>query len=201
MSLRLDSREDLGVSSLGDSVWKWELDLRVVEHLDSGSLGLRSVDWLDLEDVDTVSLGTMTGSHVTVALGDGSSDGVVTVLSVHVVVSGTGIVLEPDSVVLDGSGVLLELLLDREDLSVGLLHTTKHGDEVPETGLGDDMVGGEDLHLPDWSHWLLLRWDLASDNGVFVENRLQTSSHDRRRRQKTKRREEAKRVRYEKVLH
>lgn len=102
--------EDAEVLSLGDAMWEWESDLGVVEHLDSGTLGVFGLDGLDLEDVDAVSLGTMTSSHVTVALGDGSGNGGVTVLTVHVVVSGTGIVLEPDSVVLDGSWVLLEHL-------------------------------------------------------------------------------------------
>lgn len=102
--------EERDVSSLGDTVGKRELDLGIVEHLDSSSLGFAGLDGLDLEDVDSVGLGTMTGSHVTVGLGDGSSDGDITVLSVHVVVSGTGVVFQPDSVVLDGSGGLGENL-------------------------------------------------------------------------------------------
>ncbi|KAF1758116.1 hypothetical protein GCK72_014574 [Caenorhabditis remanei] len=91
-------------------MWEWEADLGIVEHLDSGTLGVFGLDGLDLEDVDAISLSTMTGSHVTVALSNSSSDSGITVLTVHVVVSSTGIVLKPDSVVLDGSWVLLEHL-------------------------------------------------------------------------------------------
>lgn len=110
MGVHASGGEDVEVLSLGDTVWKWEADLGIVEHLDSGALGLFGLNGLDLENVDAVSLGTMTGSHVTVALRDGSGNSSVTVFTVHVVVSGTGVVLEPDSVILDGSWVLFKYL-------------------------------------------------------------------------------------------
>ncbi|GMT21344.1 hypothetical protein PFISCL1PPCAC_12641, partial [Pristionchus fissidentatus] len=162
--------EDTNVAALGHTVGKRETDLGVVEGLDVDALGIGSLDGLDLEDVDAVSTGTMASSHVTIHLGDGSGDADITVLTVHVVVAGTGIVLEPDTVVLDGSLVLLEDLLDLKDLSVGLLQTTEHRDEVPETGLGDDGVGGEDLHLVDGSDGLLLSRELTSGDDVLVKN-------------------------------
>ncbi|GMR45481.1 hypothetical protein PMAYCL1PPCAC_15676, partial [Pristionchus mayeri] len=164
------SGEHTNVAALGHTVGKRESDLGIVESLDVDALGIGGLDGLDLEDVDAVSSGAVTSSHVTVSLNDGSGDGNITVLTVHVVVASAGIVLEPDSVVLDGSLVLLEDLSALEDLSVGLLQTTEHGDEVPEARLGDNRVGGEDLHLVDGSHGLLLGGELAPGDDVLVKN-------------------------------
>ena len=49
----------------------------------------------------------MTCAQVTVALGDGPSDGQVPVLAVLVVGTGTGVVTEPDTKVLDLHRILL----------------------------------------------------------------------------------------------
>lgn len=54
----------------------------------------------------------MAGGHVAVALGDGTSNGQVTVFTVHVVCARTGVITQPDSEVLDLQWSLLELALD-----------------------------------------------------------------------------------------
>ena len=43
----------------------------------------------------------MPGSHVPVALGDGSGDGEVPLLAVHVVGAGPGVISQPDAGILD----------------------------------------------------------------------------------------------------
>ena len=191
-------------NSLGNTVGKGESNLSV-EHFSVSTTALLVLNGLNLQNVDAVSLSTMSRSHVSVGLGDSSSDRHVTVLSVHVVVPSAGIVLEPESVVLHNRGVLLahlneycsttegglpnsncELqekkidlnisliqrttnLLNLQNLSTGLLHLAKHRNKVPETGLGDNVVGSKDLHLPQWSHGIILSRNLASDDRELLK--------------------------------
>ena len=60
--------------------------------------------------------------------------------------SGPGIVTKPDTEVLDLERLLLTNLLHRDNLSSGLLELPQLPKEVPETGLGHDLVSGEDPH-------------------------------------------------------
>ena len=109
--------------------------------------------------------GPVPGSHVPVALGDGATDGEVTVLAVHVVGPGPaaqqlvrlhhitshltvlpGVVSQPDAEVLDLQRLPLLDLLNGDDLSGSLLKFPQLSQEVPETRLGHDGVGSEDLH-------------------------------------------------------
>ena len=57
--------------------------------------------------MDGPEAGTVTGSHVGVQSLDGICAGHLTVLTVHVVSTGTGVVADPDTEVLDLEGVLL----------------------------------------------------------------------------------------------
>lgn len=54
-----------------------------------------------------MSTRSVPGSHITVALSDGTANAKVTVLAVHVVDSGTGLITQPDAKVLDLDGALL----------------------------------------------------------------------------------------------
>ena len=64
------------------------------------------------KDLDRARSGSMAGTHVSVALGDGTSGLGVSVLSVHVVGARSGVVSDPDAEVLDETGGLLSDLLD-----------------------------------------------------------------------------------------
>ena len=60
--------------------------------------------------------------------------------------SGPGIVTKPDTEVLDLERLLLTDLLHRDNLSSGLLELPQLPKEVPEAGLGHNLVSGEDPH-------------------------------------------------------
>ena len=95
-----------------------ELEVLGQKLLDVGAadvLGLLNLN--DLEDVDRPKAGTVTGGHVLVEGLDGVGTGHLTVLAVHVVGTGAGVVADPDANVLDLEGVLLVDLR----LSVALL--------------------------------------------------------------------------------
>lgn len=116
-----------------------------------------------------VGTGTMARSHIAIALRDSTADGQITVLAVHVVGTGTGIVAQPDAEVLHAQRSLLQDTLDRDDLTGGLLELTQLPQEVPETGLGHDMVRCEDVHLEQRRIRILLRGQLTPDDLVFLQ--------------------------------
>lgn len=105
---RAGGREDLLADLGGVAVGQRELEVLGQELLDVGAadvLGLLNLN--DLEDVDGPEAGTVTGGHVLVEGLDGVGAGHLTVLTVHVVSAGAGVVADPDADVLDLEGVLL----------------------------------------------------------------------------------------------
>merc|ERR1719234_151603 len=108
---------DHAASLLRNPARQGELDLAVVHLGDQWPSALPSGDNFAPDDLDGMGPGPVSGSHVTVALGDGRVDGQVPVLAVHVVSSGTRVVPQPNTEVLDLEGVLLPDLLNRDDLS------------------------------------------------------------------------------------
>ena len=63
-----------------------------------------------LDDLNAVGLCTVTSSHLAVSLSDCSGAADVTVLAIHVVMTGAGVVTQPNSEVLHAAFVLLEHL-------------------------------------------------------------------------------------------
>lgn len=66
-----------------------------------------------------------------------------------------------------------------DDLSGGLLHLPQLGDEVPEAGLGHDMVGGEDPHPVERGGRVLGRGQQTPNNFILpkLEAQAHTSEH------------------------
>lgn len=135
--------KEIGVGSVGleewarrllDTGWQRELDLGIVHRFDKGSASVDSGNRLHTDDLDAMSSGAVTGSHVAIALGDGSNDGHVTIFAVHVVGSRPGVITEPDTEVLDLQGLLLLDLLDTDDFTSGLLELPQLTQKVPKSG-------------------------------------------------------------------
>ena len=147
-----------------DPAGQRELDLGVVHLLNQRTPGLVGSDGLDSDDLDGVSPSPVPGPHVPVALGDGSTDGQVTILAVHVVGTGPaednyktlrsitqnspGVVSQPDAKVLDLERLPLLNLFHGDDLSSGLLKFPQLSQEIPEARLGHDGIRSKDSH-PD----------------------------------------------------
>lgn len=103
-----------GVGPLGGEAWlvlapqhtvgQWEFDLGVVELLDSWPAALASCNLFHLHDLDGVGTGTVSGTHVSVALCDCTSSGQVPVLPIHVVCATAGVIAQPDAKVLHTQG-------------------------------------------------------------------------------------------------
>ena len=97
-----------GTNVTGATVRERELEARGHELLDVRALDvLGLLDLGNLENVDRGETSTVTGSHVLVERLGGLSTGERTELLVHVVGSGSRVVSEPDSEVLDLEGLLL----------------------------------------------------------------------------------------------
>lgn len=183
--------EHLSVSLVVISLHQWELDRRIVELFDVVTTSLGGDDLFNLDDLkprnenksitevqkqwagdrylNWMSTSAMAGSHVRVALCDCTSDGQVAVLTVHVVCTWTGIVSKPDSEVLDLQWSLLVLALHWDDLTSSLLELTQLTQEVPEAGLGYDVIRGEDDHLEQWWIWILFGRQFASDDLILLQ--------------------------------
>lgn len=59
--------------------------------------------------------------------------------------------------------------MNGDNLSVGLLDLLELTQKVPESGLGDDLVGCKDPHPVELGSRLLLGRELAAENGVLGE--------------------------------
>ena len=125
-------------SKLGES------DLFVGDLDVGGSLEVLVFETAGSDDLDGLGTGGVTSTHLHVHLGDGTAEGGVSVFLVHVDGVSTGVVSEENTVVLEGSGLLLvdlgggdDLTLDSSDLVLSL-HV------VPVLGSGEDFVRGED---------------------------------------------------------
>ena len=100
--------------------------------LDKCSPGLDGLDGLNPDDLDTMGPGAVTSSHIPVALGDGGGDGHVPVFAVHVVGTGTGVITEPDTEVLNLKRFLFADFFNADDLSGGLFEFPQLTQKVPE---------------------------------------------------------------------
>jgi len=149
-------------------VRKREFEFGGEELLDVWTLdigGLFNFD--DFEDMNRTEARAMSSSHVLVQGNNGISSRHLSVLFVHVVGAGAGIISDPDTEVLDFERALLMDFVQGDDLTISLLDLAEFHQEVPETGLGDHGVGCEYAHAVELGGWVCLRWQVAADDLVF----------------------------------
>lgn len=119
--------------------------------------------------VNTPESGTMSGGHVLVQSPDGVGAAELSVLLVHVVGAGARIITEPDAKVLDLERTLLVDDVQRHNLASRLLDLSQLLQEVPEPGLGNNLVGCEYSHPVQLGSWVAVRWQVTADDLVFLE--------------------------------
>jgi len=151
-------------------VRKREFEVLGYQLLDVRSLDVVRVgDFNDFENVNAPESGTMSGGHILVKGLDGIGAAHLTVLLVHVVCAGAGVVTDPDTEVLDLEGSLLVNDVQGDDLAVGLLDLAQLHEEVPETGLGDHGVGCKDSHAVEFRGRVGVGGQVAPDDLVFLK--------------------------------
>lgn len=79
-------------------------------------------------------------------------------------------ITNPDAVVFDNSVVLFHNLNDIQDFTSGFLHFTELMHVIPELGLGNHRVGGEDNHPVSLRVRLVFRGGLAANHLVVLHN-------------------------------
>jgi hypothetical protein len=132
------------VAGSGGSSENWEPDLAVSELDASGSPDLfLFIENCGSDDRNSVGGGTMVTGHFGVQLTDGSIEGDVSVLLVHVVVACSGLVPKNDSEGFDVVGSSLKDLIYRQDLTLSTLGLELTSEVVPEFRFGNYFVSGE----------------------------------------------------------
>ena len=99
--------------------WETEVLAEILGSIVSLDLGI--LDNSSLDDLDIASHGSVSTSHIVVHLTDGTGEGDVSVLLVHIVSTASASVTEPDGEVLDLSWGLIEDLSDIQDFTTGSL--------------------------------------------------------------------------------
>ena len=130
----------------GNAAGERELNIRVVELLGVGALAVGGLDGGGLNDLDAAVTDAMARAHFLVELFNCAVEGGVTVFLVGVCCASSGIVTDPNAKVFDGGGVALEDFVDCQDLAVSLFDTTELSQEIPELGLGLDIIPSPELH-------------------------------------------------------
>ena len=124
-------------------------------------------------DVDGAWVGSVVSAHFLVKLRNGSVQGDVSELLVHVMESGSGLHAQHDSVGFHVSGVLLVDVVDSENLSVGSLQFVQSSHLKPETGLGDDLILSENSHRKDLGLRLLFGGQSSAENQKLLNIHLE----------------------------
>ena len=157
-----------------DSPEDGKLELAVSELDASGSPDLcLFIEDSGSDDGNGVGRGTVVSGHFGVELADCTVQGHISVFLVHVVVSSSGLIPEDDTEGLDVVGLALKNLVDGEDLSLGALGLELSSQVVPEFGLCDDVVAGEQTDGVNLGIGVLLGGQLAAEHEVLSDLHLE----------------------------
>ena len=115
----------------------------------------------------------MVSSHLSVKLTDSTIQGNISVLLVHVVVSGSGLVSEDNAEGFHVIGSTLEDLVDSENLSLSALGLELSSQVVPKLGLSDNFISCEESNGIDFGVSVLFSGQLASEHKVLSDLHLE----------------------------
>ena len=110
-----------------------EFDLWVVHLLNKRSSSLDGCYGLNTNNLDAVGTGTVTSSHIPIALGHSSWHSQVAIFAIHVVGSRPGIVTKPDTEILDLQRFFLGDLLHTNNLAGSFLEFPQLTQKVPKS--------------------------------------------------------------------
>ena len=102
-------------------------------------------------------------------LTDSTIQGNISVLLVHVVVSGSGLVSEDNAEGFHVIGSTLEDLVDSENLSLSALGLELSSQVVPKLGLSDNFISCEESNGIDFGVSVLFSGQLASEHKVLSD--------------------------------
>ena len=146
-----------------------ELEALRSELLDSRAADLRVREANGLDDMDALVPGAVATRHLAVHLGDGSAEGRVAVLLVHVHIILARQVLQDNAVILDGGALALKDLGDRNDLTLTLADLVLALHLIPEPGAREDGVLGEHSNPEARRIGVAFRRRLSADDPVLLD--------------------------------
>ena len=142
----------------------WESNVLRRKLLDLSTFDFGVVDDARSNDLNGVLGSAMSAGHLHVHLADGSAEGHVSVLLVHVNRVGTGEVTQNDAVVPDCAGLFLEDFARRDDFTLNLAHLMLSLHVIPELRASDDSVFLEHSHSVELGIGVLLSCKSSSHN-------------------------------------
>ena len=165
-----------------------ELQVLVSVHDVLVSLKILIFNNSGLDDLDGTITSTVSTSHLLVALLNSTEESVITILLVHVVSTGTRVVSQPDTIVLDFGVSLVDLpksaitrsnayLINSKNLTSTLLHLLKSVHEIPITRLGSDGVGSEKTHSVNFGFRVSFGRKSTTNNVIIVN--LEENEYER----------------------
>ena len=143
---------------------QWELDLGLCVLHSIHTLQVSSLNGSGTDDLNGARATTVSASHFIVELRDSPSEPDIAELAVHVVSSRAALVTQPDTIVLDNVGVLLNNFNTVQNFTRCLLHLTELVHVVPELGLGNNSVGGKDDHTVRFWVGVIIGGGLSADH-------------------------------------
>lgn len=163
----MSSKNRLG---LLDSVGERELEVGNQKLSNVLSLDIISLlQFNNLKDVNGSESRSVSGGHVLVKGLDSTSSSNVSELLVHVVGTGSRVVSDPDTEVLDLGRSLFMNLANRNDFTSSLLNSSELGQKVPESRLGNNSVRSKDSHSVELGLRIDLARELSSDDLIFLQ--------------------------------
>jgi hypothetical protein len=179
-SVGLEDSFELFCGGTLDGVDLGETDGSIGELAGSLTLEVLGIDNGGLDDLDGFPSGRMASGHLKVELRDGTAEGHVTVLLVHVDGAGSGVVSQEDAEVLHAAGLLLGDLGGGDDLSLYAADLVLTLHVVPELGTGKDFIPGENADAVEDGLWHTVARQLSADNIELTHLHTKTNvNHDR----------------------
>lgn len=111
----------------------------------------------------------MARSHLSVHLLHSPVQSGITVLLVHIVITSSTLITQPDAIVLDLGWVLLKNLVNGKHLTITLLDLLELSKKVPELGLGSNLIRGPQLHPVNLRMLIGLSWKSSPNNLILVK--------------------------------
>ena len=124
--------------------WEFNVMRRILQNL--WTLDLTILQSACSDDLNRVSGGAMSTSHLHVHLRDSSAERAISVLLVHVNGTSASEVTKDNAVVSDDASLFLEDLGSVDDLTLNLTDLMLSLHEIPELGSGENLVSGEHAH-------------------------------------------------------
>lgn len=149
-------------------MWQWEFQVLGQELSDVLSLDISGLfNFSNLQDVDGSKSSSVSSGHVLVQSFNGSNSADVSNFLVHVVSTGSGVVSDPDTEVLNLGWVSFVDLVDRDNFTGSSLNLVQFLQEVPVTRLGNNLVWSKDSHSEQLWFWNGFSRQTTANNLIF----------------------------------